>query len=172
MTKRTVFLLAVAPVSPSLPLTYFQNYKSLSSFYRFPWNKLGCFRWELYLKSMLNATSVNFSVFSVWITLSSSLYIYVQCELRKCLTMGSGSLVLWVVMKNSLDLNSWLWNFYPQVTWESLQACCFWSIWQDYAFTLCQGGLGSFVFFGLLCFTFCPAWQFTLGARCLGFCYD
>lgn len=77
MTKRAVFLLAVAPVLPSLSLTYLQNHESPSSFYSscFSWNELGCFQWELYLKSMLTATSVNFSVFSVWISLSISLFI-------------------------------------------------------------------------------------------------
>lgn len=78
MTKRTVFLLAVAPLLPSLPLTYPRNQTTsirtafILFFLEVNWAAFSGTVLEKHAKCYL---CVNFNVFSVWITLSSSLFI-------------------------------------------------------------------------------------------------
>lgn len=97
---------------------------------------------------------VNVKVFLVWNSLTSallicSLTIYCQCEGIKRWTVGSG---FWhfLCVVDVTDKQSWynsrLGNFYPQVTWGSLQVCCCWITFQNYAFTLRWGKIGEFPF--------------------------
>lgn len=101
MTKRTVFLLAVAPLLPSLPLTYPRN-QTTSIWAAFILFSLEV-NWAAFSGTVLENHAkcylcVNFNVFSVWITLQLSVYLPSQhlfpTWMKKTLDNGIWVLVL------------------------------------------------------------------------------